>query len=376
MSEESSTEKEHKPSARRLEKLKKDGTFLRAKEFSSGISLISGLLLLMTLSPYFLNVLTQNFVSTFSYFPDIIHHEALASSLYKHLAWDNLLLILPVGALLAILVFATTFLLGGFGFSMNLVKFKGERLSPIKNLKRMFSPSNGVEVIKSIVKLLLFFGVLIVFIYQQQEHLFNLSAVNRVNGIEEGMQFIRSFLMYMMLPILLLALADMVYHYFEYHKKIKMSLQELKDENKETEGSPEVKRKIRMAQRELLRRSVQLAVPQSTVIITNPTHYAVALRYDESKDKAPKIMAKGIDHMAAEIRLLAVKNSIPIYEAPQLARAIYFTGKVGTFIHQDLYMAVAIVLSYVVQLKNYQRGLGQKPKVASDLQIPKSFHYP
>jgi flagellar biosynthetic protein FlhB len=130
-----------------------------------------------------------------------------------------------------------------------------------------------------------------------------------------------------------------------------------------------------MAQRELLRRSVQLAVPQSTVIITNPTHYAIALRYNENKDKAPKIMAKGIDHMAAEIRLLAIKNAIPIYEAPQLARAIYYTGKVGAFIHQDLYMAVAIVLSYVVQLKNYQCGLGQKPNVTSDLQIPKSFHF-
>ncbi len=372
---ENSTEKEQKPSAKRLEKLKKEGTFLRAKEFSSGVSLIAGMLLLMMLSPYFMNVMTHNFVSVFSNLGSIAHNEEASYLLYKQLALDNFLLVLPVGGILCLVVFAATFLLGGFGFSMNLLKFKPERLSPGKNLKRMVSPAHVVDVIKSIAKFIVFLGVLFVFIYNKQDALFNLSAVHRVDSMQDAMQFIRSFLMYMMIPILLLALIDMTYNYFAYQKKIKMSLQELKDESKESDGSPEMKRKIRMAQRELARRSVQLAVPQSTVIITNPTHYAIALRYDENKDKAPKIMAKGIDHMAAEIRLLAIKNAIPIYEAPQLARAIYYTGKVGAFIHQDLYMAVAIVLSYVVQLKNYQRGLGQKPNVASDLQIPKSFHF-
>lgn len=372
---ENETEKEHKPSPKRLEKLKKEGTFLRAKEFSSGISLIAGMMLLIVLSPYFMDVMTQNFVSVFSNIGNIANNEEASYALYKKLAFDNFILVLPVGALLCVVAFAATFLLGGFGFSVNLLKFKPERLSPGKNLKRMASPAHVVEVIKSIAKFIVFLGVLFVFIYKKQGELFNLSAVHRVDGIQEAMLFIRSFLIYMMIPILLLALVDMLYNYFAYQKKIKMSLQELKDESKESDGSPEMKRKIRMAQRELLRRSVQLAVPQSTVIITNPTHYAIALRYNESQDKAPKILAKGIDHMAAEIRLLAIKNAIPIYEAPQLARAIYYTGKVGGFIHQDLYMAVAIVLSYVVQLKNYQRGLGQKPNKASDLQIPKSFHF-
>lgn len=369
------TEKEHKPSAKRLEKLKKEGTFLRAKEFSSGVSLLAGMLLLMMLSPYFMDVMTNNFVSAFSNLGSIAHDEAASYALYKQLALDNFLLVLPVGGILCIVIFAATFLLGGFGFSVNLLKFKTERLSPGKNLKRMISPAHIVDVIKSIAKFIVFLGVLFVFIYENQDALFKLSAVHRVDSMQDAIRFIRSFLFYMMAPILLLALIDMTYNFFAFQKKIKMSLQELKDESKESDGSPEMKRKIRMAQREILRRSVQLAVPQSTVIITNPTHYAIALRYNENKDKAPKIMAKGIDHMAAEIRLLAIKNAIPIYEAPQLARAIYYTGKVGAFIHQDLYMAVAIVLSYVVQLKNYQRGLGQKPNVTSDLQIPKSFHF-
>ena len=369
------SEKEQKPSAKRLEKLKKEGTFLRAKEFSSGVSLIAGIVLLMLLSPYFMKVMTRNFVSVFSSFESITQNEEVFYTLYKQLAIDNFLLVLPIGALFCVVVFAATFLLGGFGFSVNLLKFKFERLNPGKNLKRMVSPGHLVDVVKSIAKFIVFLGVLVVFIYNKQDALFNLSAVHRVDSMTDAMQCIRSFLMYMMMPILALALIDMTYNYFAFQKKIKMSLQELKDESKESDGSPEMKQRIRATQRELLRRSVQLAVPQSTVIITNPTHYAIALRYDENKDKAPKIMAKGIDHMAAEIRLLAIKNAIPIYEAPQLARAIYYTGKVGSFIHKDLYMAVAIVLSYVVQLKNYQRGLAQKPNKASDLQIPKSFHF-
>jgi flagellar biosynthetic protein FlhB len=372
---ENASEKEHKPSSRRLEQLKKDGTFLRAREFSSGVALVAGVLLLMMLTDFFKTVLAHNFTTIFSQFSTIIHHDDAAFALYHQLAIDNFLLVLPVGLLLCLVVFTTTFLLGGFGFSTKLLAFKGERLSPLKNLKRLFSLTNVVEVMKSIFKFALFLGVLWVFIYLQKEGLFHLSALNRPEGIHDAEQFLLSFLIWMMFPILLIAAIDMLYNYYAYQQKIKMSLQELKDENKETEGNPEIKRRLRNAQRELLRRSIQTAVPQSTVIITNPTHYAVALRYHDNIDKAPKILAKGVDHMASEIRLLAIKNAIPIYESPQLARAIYFTGKVGAYIHADLYMAVAIVLSYVVQLKNYQRGLAQKPSVANDLQIPKSFHF-
>ncbi|MFI4918021.1 MAG: flagellar biosynthesis protein FlhB [Legionellales bacterium] len=368
-------EKQHKPSARRLDKLKKEGTFLRAKEFSSGVSLLAGVTLLLLLSPYFMGVLKHNFVSVFTQLDRVAHHESAAYALYKQLAFNNFLLVLPIGVILAVVVVTATFLLGGFGFSVSLLHFKADRLSPMKNLKRIFSFQQVIEVMKSVLKFTLFLGVLAFFLYKESAAIFHLSVVHRANSLTEAYQIIRLFFMYMMLPILILALIDMLYHYVSHNKKVKMTSQEVKDEQKDSDGSPEMKRKIRAAQQALVRRSVQLAVPQATVIITNPSHYAIALRYNETKDKAPKIMAKGMDHMAAEIRLLAIKNSIPIYEAPQLARAIYFTGKVGTYIHQDLYKAVAIVLAYVVQLKNYQRGLAEKPNYAKELIIPESFHF-
>lgn len=368
-------DKQHKPTPKKLQKLKKDGVFLRAREFSSGISLLVGMMLLILLSHYFMMVMKHNFVSVFTQLNSIVGDEEAGFTLYKRLAFNNFLLVLPIGIILGVAVMAVATLLGGFGFSTSLLKFKAERLSPMKNLKRIFSFQQVIEVIKSTLKFILFLGVLFIFLYQESAEIFNLSLMHRTNAFIEAYHLIRLFLMYMMFPIIIIASIDVLYNYMKHHKKIMMTSQEIKDEHKDSEGSPDVKRKIRATQQALARRNIQLAVPQSTVIITNPTHYAVALRYDEKKDKAPKIMAKGIDHMAAEIRLLAIKNSIPIYESPQLARAIYFTGKVGTYIHSDLYMAVAIVLSYVVQLKNYQRGLAEKPNYAKDLKIPKSFHF-
>lgn len=371
---ESSEDKQHKPSERKLQNLKKEGTFLRAKEFTSGVSLLGGILLLMMLAPYFTKVMEHNF-NIFSQFDRVAHNETAAYAIYRRLAFDNFLLVLPIGLLLGLLVIALTFAFGGFGFSMSLIKFKVERLNPLKNLKRMFSMQQLVEVGKSTLKFALFFSVLCFFLIKEKSDIFNLSVAHHSNALFDALNIITLFLTWMMAPIVILSSIDMLYHFFAFNKKIKMTSQEVKDERKDSDGNPEVKQKMRAAQLALARRNIRASVPQSTVIITNPTHYAIALRYDETKDSAPKIMAKGIDHMAAEIRLLAIKNSIPIYEAPQLARAIYYTGKVGAIIHQDLYMAVAIVLSYVVQLKNYQRGLGDKPRYAEDLKIPKSFHF-
>lgn len=371
---ENAAEKQFQPSERKLERLKKEGNFLRAKDFSSGSSLVAAIVILMLLSHHFMMVIRLDFEEVFSHL-ELGMQEIGNLTIYRQLALDTFLMILSLGAALCIVVFSVTFLYGGFGFSMSLLKFKPERINPLKNLKKMFSLHQLMEVVKSTIKFFLFLSVFLVFLYKHQDALYNLSALQREDPFADAFTIIRSFLMFMMIPMVLIALVDMLYNYVSFNNKIKMTFQEVKDENKESDGSPEMKRKIRSAQQELLRRSLQKTVPQATVVITNPTHYAVALRYHENKDKAPKILAKGMDHTAAELRKLAIKNSIPIYEAPQLARAIYFTGKVGAYIHQDLYMAVAIVLSYVVQLKNYQHGLGQKPSYAEDLQIPKSLQF-
>lgn len=374
MSEEGQ-EKQYKPSQRRLDELKKKGTFLRSKDLSSGITLIISILIIVLMAGTFYGVLSDNFILSFTEFGQADVFLKQPASLYEKLALSNFLLLLPLLFILLLCSFLLTFMFGGFGFSMSLVTIKIERINPLKNIKKIISFSNLIEIIKSLFKFSLLSSFLVLFIIGKSDDLLNLTNLDHANLSLNGFGLLKTYLFFVMLGVLIIMMVDMLYSYFSYHNKVKMSFQEVKDEHKETDGNPDNKRRLRSAQLAISRQRLHHDVPSATVIITNPTHYSVALRYNETMDNAPKIVALGIDHLAAEIRLIAIKNAIPIYEAPQLARAIYYTGEVGGYIHQDLYMAVAIVLSYIVQLKHYQMGLGNMPEYVQDLTIPKEFHF-
>lgn len=374
MSEEGQ-EKQFQPSKKRLEELKKKGNFLRSKDMNGGMVIIVAILVLLAMITVFYQAISTSFILSFGQFDTLDRLEQAPVFLYRKLALNVFYMILPYAVILFLTPFVFAFLFGGFGLSMSLVKFKAERVSPLKNLKKVFSFNNLVEIFKSVLKFLLLASLLMVFIFGRSDTLLALTGVNDTNLIFSGLDLIKVYLLLIIFGIGLIIIVDMLYSYFSFQTKIKMSHQEVKDEHKETDGSPETKRRIRAAQLALSQQRIQQDVPGATVIITNPTHYAVALKYDEAKDKAPKILAMGVDNVAAQIRLVAIKNAIPIYQAPELARAIYHTGKVGTYIHQDLYMAVAIVLSYIVQLKNYQVGLGGMPAYVTDLKIPEELRF-
>lgn len=374
MSEEGQ-EKQYKPSPKRLEDLHKKGQFLRSKELTGGMIVISAAILILSFSDRIIDVLSQNFIDAFTAIADVPRRPQVLPELYQHLAWSNFLLILPVLIVLVVLVIAVTFMFGGLTYSWSLLHFKPERLSPFKNLKRIFSFNNAMELVKSVLKFSVLFCILAYFIYAQQDRLMGMVGFHDEDNIAEGFDLLKRYLVLLIAGVVIIVLTDMIYAFISYQKKTMMSLQELKDEHKEMDGNPEIKQKIRRAQLALSRQRMQQDVPTASVVITNPTHFAVALRYTDGVDKAPTIVAKGKDHTAKEIRALAVKHMIPIYEAPPLARAVYFTGKVGETIHPDLYMAVAIVLSYIYQLKHYQMGLGQMPEKAHDLKIPPELDF-
>lgn len=377
MSEDSGAEKEFDPTSKRLEELRKKGTVLRAKDFTGGMSLIIAIGILISLSDTILKTMKHNFKAVLSNFDPSMIGSAEVGKLVKQLAYSNVLLLLPLGLGLIVIALVSTYLLGGkLQFSTEVLHFKAERLNPIKNLKNMFAPTKIFELMKSSMKVILFFSFFALFLYTNQLEIINLTTARDSNVFGHGFGVLRDFLIFMIPPIILLSAMDAIYSYFSHKKKTKMTLQEVKDERKETDGSPEVKSKRRAQQVALARRNIQTAVPTASVVITNPTHYAIALKYNEDEDKAPKIVAKGVDHMAKEIKLLALKNVIPVYESPQLARAIYFTGKVGAYIHPDLYRAVAMVLAYIVQLRNYQQGLGDMPDmVVGEVDIPEDMRY-
>ena len=372
---ESSQDKQFKPSERKKGELKKEGNFLRSKDLSSGVVLFVSVPIILLASSSFLTVIKNNFIVLFSNFQHVALFFENPAGLFEQLALNNFFLLLPLFLFLFLFSFLIPFIFGGFGFSVGLLKFKPERINPLKNLKKLFSFHNALEIIKSIVKFCLFFLLLAFFLWSRSGDLFNLLDVHDERKLLDGLAILKNYLFLVMLGVLITVTIDMIYSYFSYHKKTMMSLQDVRDEQKETDGNPEIKRKIRSVQLAMSRARIQLDVPSATVIITNPTHYAIALKYTEKVDKAPRILAMGKNSLAADIRLIAIKNAIPIYEAPQLARAIYFTGKVGGHIADELYMAVAIVLSYVSQLKSYQTGLTNKPEYVTDLKIPREFHF-
>jgi flagellar biosynthetic protein FlhB len=262
--------------------------------------------------------------------------------------------------------------LGGWNFSGQAVAPKGSRLNPLSGLKRMFSMNALVELLKALGKFSVVATVAVVVLWYIRHDLLALGnaapAVAAANATET---IIWVFLM-LSASLILIAAIDVPYQLYAYSKKLKMTLQEVKDELKNTEGKPEVKGRIRQLQREIAQRQMMKEVPQADVVITNPTHYSVALKYDSSVGDAPIVVAMGADFMALKIREVANEYDIPILAAPPLARALYYSSSLNGEIDSRLYTAVAQVLAYVYQLKNYKTYRAQKPVEPNekDLHIP------
>ena len=375
MSEDAAAEKKHAPSAKRLEELGKQGQTMRSRDLAGGLIFFTNIMILLFMVKEFYVQFAANFTQCFTAIQRVLIDQDFPGHLLSDLASKNFYTMMPLLVLAFLAAFLSPFLFGGWNFSLSAVGFKWEKLGPMKFFKNNFSSRIFIEIARSLVKVLIIFGVLLFYVSGRKGAFYHLAYLPTNQGISIGLSLVKEFIEYLCFGVALVIVTDMIYHYYEFQNKNKMTLQELKDESKDTDGSPEMKRKIRQTQFALMKQRLNQTVPQATVIITNPTHYAVALRYDEGKDNAPKIVAKGKDYIAQQIRQIAIANAVPIYQAPPLARAIYHTGDIGTTIHPDLYMGVAIVLSYVNQLRHYQQGLGQLPSVVDDLQIPKELHY-
>lgn len=370
MSEEDSSERKHQPSPKKLEKLRKEGSFLRAKEFYSGISLLSTLMCIFFFGSQFIQVWSNNFYLIFNKIGDSnTDHFRLDDVIYS-LIVKNLVLLVPIFGISIVFFLFSVSLIGKLQMPEKMIRFKADRFHVIRNLKNIYSLNTLVELFKSLFKFFIFSTVLFLFFYTQQSNLIKLSKINQFNIFSLLYTVFTSYFIQIIFLLILIALIDAALSKLLYNKKAKMTTQELKDESKETDGNPELKKKIRQMQQQMSSQRMQKTIPTATVIITNPTHYAVALRYDNTKDSAPIILAKGMDHKALQIRQLAIKHGVPLHQAPELARALYKSGKEGGMIHPQLYMAVAIVLNYILQLKEYQIGRAKKPEMITDHQIP------
>ncbi len=366
-----SQEKSQEPTQRRLEKAKEDGDILTSKEMFVFAGGATGLIVLAALG-YFSNVILANWSSLFI----IGHPEELGpAKIQKTL--EGLYLIFLATAIFGIPCVIGTILIqlfvgGSINFSSKAIGFKFEKLNPVKGLGRIFSTKGLVELIKSLAKVTLLVSAVVVFIWFSLPKLVYLSAASLDQSLGLIYQTLITFIFVILVILLIIGIGDYIWSRHTWMQKLRMSHQDVKDESKENEGSPEVKARIRKLQIEASRRAAKRNealedVKDATVVITNPTHFAVAIKYEPDISDAPKIVAMGKDILAKRLISKAEENSVMVVRSPILARALYYTGDIGVFISERLYSAVASILAYVYQIEKGLDATYQEPEVPSDL---------
>ncbi|MEE2730495.1 MAG: flagellar biosynthesis protein FlhB [Pseudomonadota bacterium] len=264
-------------------------------------------------------------------------------------------------------------MVGGMNFSTKALAPKFSKMNPLTGLKRMFSVQSLMEVLKAVSKFGLVSTAAILILDHNRERFMALGFLPPHEAMAEGISIVAWALFLLSCTLLVVAAIDVPFQVYQHNKQLKMTKQEVKDEYKDTEGKPEVKSKLRSKQREIAQSRMMSAVPDADVVITNPTHYAVALKYDPQKMLAPIVVAKGADHLALQIKKVALANDVMILNSPPLARSIYYHTELEREIPQGLFLAVAQVLAYVFQLQQFQKGKGPNPGVVPDFPVPEDL---
>jgi flagellar biosynthetic protein FlhB len=285
---------------------------------------------------------------------------------------DAAILMTPFLLVMVVTAFVAPIALGGWAFSLQAVAFKPDKINPLKGMKRLFGARGLVETIKALAKFALIGAVGAGLLWHYLPELMALGRETVSAGVAHaGVILSRAFIV-LSASLLLIAAVDVPFQLWDHAKNMRMTRQEVRDEHKNTEGKPEVKSRIRQMQREVAQRRMMEEIPRADVVITNPTHYAVALRYDPDNMTAPVVVAKGVELVASQIRTVAVANKVPLYEAPPLARALYYSTEIDHEVPAGLYLAVAQILAYVFQLKASAQG-GPVPAPPGDVDVPDDF---
>lgn len=370
MAEQSSQEKTEKPSPQKLKKARSQGQVPRSRDLATAIGILASIKLTVLLLPGYL----EDFRTLFAYGFAPLDGDGTLDNVWSTAFSDALVLLLkmllplfaiPLAIILAALV------PGGWVMTGTHLMPRLSRLSPVANLKRLFTAKHAAGVLASILKAVAL-GLVIFHVARSTVadyvHLQHLPLDRALIG---GAGLMLDGLMGLCAVFVVFALIDVPVQRLFFLREQRMSKQEVKEEYKTTEGRPEVRQRIRQLQNQLARRSVRKSVPAADVLIVNPTHYAVALKYDEQRAQAPFVIAKGIDEMALYIRQVAAGHGIEIVTLPPLARAIYNTSQVNQQIPAALYAAVAQVLNYVLQLKAFQAGRrNTRPALPGDFSVP------
>ena len=351
-----SQDKTEEPTAKRLSKAREEGQVARSTEITIAASVISVAIYIYLFGNALLGNVANIFAQGLVFDSMAVLEPQVALGRLGDAAVEALLSITPILILTAVVVLACSGLIGGYNFSWKSLQPKASKFNPIAGFKRMFGLQALVNLAKSLAKFFLVGGVTYFLIDASITEFAEISLMALEPGLTASAAILTTAFLVASSTLIIIALIDAPYQLYQHNEKMKMSLKEVKDERKDTEGSPEVKQRIRQKQREVSAARMLEAVAEADVVITNPEHFAVALAYDPSSDDPPKVVAKGTDYIAERIRERAGEEGVPLFQSPILARALFFTTELDAFIPEPLFEAVAQVIAYIFNINSINRS--------------------
>ena len=372
MAEDTDQERTEAATPRKLEQARERGQVPRSRELNTLVVTLTGAISLLVYSEQLVASLGDIMRRGFTLSRAQVYDPLWLGRMFSELALTALRDFVPLIVLLVIAALAAPMALGGWSFSAEALTFKPERINPFAGLKRIFSWQGLAELGKALVKFLLMVGIGFWILHYHEVELLNLGTGDLTLGFAQVGSILAWSFLYLAAALVIVAAADVPFQLWEYSHGLKMTRQEVRDESKESDGRPEVKGRIRRLQREMSRRRMMAEVPNADVIINNPTHYAIALRYDADKMNAPVVVAKGIDFVALRIREIATQAGVPSIMAPTLARSLYYNAELEREVPAGLYQAVAQILAFVYRLRT--TGVApQGPQNFDNLPIPEEL---
>ncbi|MCW9058319.1 MAG: flagellar biosynthesis protein FlhB [Gammaproteobacteria bacterium] len=366
-------ERTEEATPKRLEDARKKGQIARSRELNTMAMLLLGALGLMGMAPFMIGRMEALFRTGLSLSREAVFDPWAMIDIFSISIMEGIALVMPFMVLMLVTALLAPMALGGWSFSVDAMAPKFEKLNPLKGLKRIFALRGLVELVKALAKFLLIGGVGALLLVHYMPHFNGLAYETVPQALAHAGSILGWSFLILSLSLMVIAAIDVPFQIWDHAKNLKMTRQEIKDEYKTTEGKPEVKAQIRRMQQELAQGRMMSEVPKADVVITNPTHFAVALKYDPKNMRAPLVVAKGADLIASQIRTVATANGVPLFEAPPLARAIYYSTDIDREVPAGLYLAVAQVLAYVYQLRTARRKGGFEPHRPVDLPVPDEF---
>ncbi|MGB9096983.1 flagellar biosynthesis protein FlhB [Erwinia sp.] len=373
MSGDSEEEKTESATPHRIEKAREEGQIPRSRELTSVLMLVAGLSILWVTGASMARKVGALLADGLKFNHSVVSDTSQMLHLLGNLVQQGIFSLIPMMGGLVLVAIAAPMLLGGVVISGKAIKFDVGKMNPIKGIGKLFSGQTAAELLKSVLKAILVGCVTWLYISHHWPDMLRLISESPYNALANSLNMIAMCSVLVVFGLSPMVLFDVFWQLYSYFKNLRMTHQDIRDEHKQQEGDPHVKGRIRQQMRAAARRRMMADVPKADVIVTNPTHYSVALQYDERKMSAPKVVAKGAGDIALRIRELGKEHRIPILEAPPLARALYRHSEIGQHIPGTLYAAVAEVLAWVWQLRRWKLEGGLAPKKPDNLTVPEGL---